>query len=520
MLVSSSHLEAAALRLVILAASLATTIFYFFSRQPVPFPVPNLNIPIIHGSNAKPPGFSNSIIPFWQDLALSLEGARPTCSPIGVEDGHPNDNYTRFEPLEPHKEGPERLNLTDENEVSLFRAHHLMRLSAQNLAPSLPFHDNKRGIVMTAAGKYIPIMMVSLRMLRRTECKLPVEVWLDSPSEYDATLCESVLPSLNARCRILSDIYEKAPQAVPPDHFQFKIFSILFSDFQHILFLDADAFPAHDPTPLFENPPYTTHGLVVWPDLFGNVVSSHFYHVAGIPEVPVSTRLSTESGQLMLDKAKHRESLIMMVYYNYFGPGYYYPLLCQGSHGAGDKETFIAAAMVTDTPFYQLKTNIDLVGHHNKEDFIFVAIGQFDPIADFNYVRPQPNHIHTSKNWEDKDLPSQDLEVNSTKTSLRKPLQRPSEPLLFFVHNNMHKLDPSLVLNNNKLVRNDEGNYNRIYGEEKGTLKRFGYDIERRLWEVIAEEGCRVGETLCNELRNFYAEVFGLGSSTGTGEMV
>ncbi|KAK7679537.1 Golgi alpha-1,2- mannosyltransferase [Cerrena zonata] len=43
------------------------------------------------------------------------------------------------------------------------------------------------------------------------------------------------------------------------------------------------------------------------------------------------------------------------MYYNYYGPDYYYPLLSQGAAGEGDKETFIAAAHKLKLPYYQVK---------------------------------------------------------------------------------------------------------------------------------------------------------------------
>ncbi|KAF2193525.1 glycosyltransferase family 71 protein [Zopfia rhizophila CBS 207.26] len=181
--------------------------------------------------------------------------------------------------------------------------------------------------------------------------------------EYNATVSKEVLPSLNARCRVLSDIYFQGPNTALPKSYQFKVFTILFSGFEDVMFPDADAFPAHNPDELFISEPYTTHGLVTWSDPFANTASSHYFHIAGLPPVPVGTRYSTEFGQLLLNKAKHAASLVLMVYYNYCSPSYYYPLLCQRSHGAGDEETFIHAAMAIDTPFYQVKTGVSSLGH-------------------------------------------------------------------------------------------------------------------------------------------------------------
>jgi alpha 1,2-mannosyltransferase len=436
---------------------------------------------------------------FWNDLALALESARPHCSPIQVEHGHPTSVETTFEPLKGTKRPPARLlNFTDEDEKALFKSHYTMRTSAQHLAPRLIFSKGKQGIVTTANAKYMPIFLVSLRMLRRTGCELPVEVFIDDWTKYDPVICETVLPSLNAACVVLSEIYNTASNIQQPTSYQFKLFAILFSSFQHVLFLDSDAFPAHDPTPFFTAPPYTTHGLVVWPDLFGLTISEHYYHIAAIPYESPSSRPSTETGVIMLDKAPHRESLLMMMFYNYYGPDYYYPLLCQGSHGAGDKETFVQAAMAVGAPWYQVKTGVSGLGYFDDGKFRLSGMAQADPRSDFLYKAPSKSHIHPEDRWKADDV--------------KNGVKLPAKPKPMFVHQNMYKLDPKRVLDmSGTTARTHGGNYTRIWGKPEGTIEMFGYDIERRMWEVVIEEGCRVdGESEeCGKLQEYFKEVFG-----------
>ena len=191
----------------------------------------------------------SQFVPFWKELATSLEAARPKCPPVSVEEGEMSGDDKNWEPLKT-KTRPNRLNLSEEDEAELMRAHRQMRIAAKRLGPVLPVGE-ETGIVTTGGLELFPVLLVSLRMLRRTGCTLPVEVFLGDQAEYNevASVCENILPSLNARCHTVSDIYSQAA-AAPPEHFQFKVLSILFSSFRHVLFLDADAFPAHDPTPL------------------------------------------------------------------------------------------------------------------------------------------------------------------------------------------------------------------------------------------------------------------------------
>ncbi|KAJ4373537.1 mannosyltransferase [Didymella sp. IMI 355093] len=434
------------------------------------------------------------MLDFWNDFALALEDARPHTEPIKVVEGHLTGQETTFEPLNSSKAPASRLvNFTDEQETAMLKSHYQMRTSAQRLAPQLAFSEDNKGIVTTANAKYMPILLVSIRMLRLTGCQLPVEVFIDDWTKYDPNICESVLPSLNAACVVLSEIYELAPNARAPKSYQFKLFAILFSSFQHVLFLDTDAFPAHDPTPLFATAPYTTHGLVLWPDLFGLTVSEHYYHIAGIPYESPSARLSTESSIVLLNKAIHRESLLMMVYYNYFGPDYYYPLLCQGSHGAGDKETFVQAAMAVGLPWYQVKTGLAALGYHEDGKYRMSGMAQMDPRSDFSYKPPSKSHIHKSDKWDGLDG----------------PLKAPKP---FFVHQLMHKLDPKRILKmDGTAAKRKDGTYTRLWGEAKGVVRMFGYDVERRVWEVVIEEGCRADDSTetCAELRKYFTDVFG-----------
>ncbi|KAF2626594.1 glycosyltransferase family 71 protein [Macroventuria anomochaeta] len=442
--------------------------------------------------------FSPAMKDFWNDLSLSLEDARPQCPPLQVKDGHPTSLETTFEPLNISKIPPARLvNFTDEHETVLSASHYLMRNSVQRLAPRLVFSKGSQGIVTTANPKYIPIFLVSLRMLRRTGCQLPVEVFIDNWTKYDPIVCDSVLPSLNAACVVLSEIYDTAPNIRPPASYQFKLFALLFSSFQHTLFFDSDAFPAHDPTSLFSTHPYTTHGLVVWPDLFGLTVSEHYYHIAGIPYESPSTRPSTESGIVLLDKEKQRESLLMMVYYNYYGPEYYYSLLCQGSHGAGDKETFVQAAMAVGAPWYQVKTGVVGLGYFEHGKYRLSGLAQMDPRSDFAYGPPSKSHIHPENRWQEAEGGGWEAQVR---------------PKPWFVHQNMHKLNPTRILEmDGTTAKTRSGNYTRMWGDREGVVEMFGYDVERRVWEVIVEEGCRLDEAseVCMKLGEYFAEVFG-----------
>lgn len=181
----------------------------------------------------------------------------------------------------------------------------------------------------------------------------------------------------------------------------------------------------------------------------------------------------------------------MMVYYNYFGPDYYYPLQAQGGPGQGDKETFSAGAVAVNAPgpFYAVKTPVSALGNHVNGQYIFAGAGQADPMQDYLYDPPYPNHIQPK------------YERNEEKNQVR----------AFFVHTVSAgtKLDPLKLLREGGVAWDANGNWHRIWGKEKNVVEKFGYDVEKRMWECVAEEACRTDQDVCTEVNAFYAKVFG-----------
>ncbi|KAL6706344.1 mannosyltransferase [Coniothyrium glycines] len=522
MLINMPHVITAIPRLIAVPLVLLTcSLFFLPGRYDGP---PSFDTIKFYGKNVTEAGsvFSATVHDFWQDLASALLEAQPQCPPLKL-DGEPIGSMADFRPVKKaHAKHPDRLvDFTSKDETALLQAHYRIRTSAQRLAPRLPFNKDTTGIVTTANARYMPIFLVSLRMLRRTGCRLPVEVFIDDWTKYEPTVCDTVLPSLNARCVVLSNIYNKAEGIQKPDHFQYKVLAILFSSFQHVLFLDSDAFPSHDPTPLFTTAPYTSHGLVTWPDYWALTTSLHFYHIASIPPELPQSRYSTESGQLLLNKHTHRASLLMMVYYNYYGPDYYYPLLSQGSHGAGDKETFVPAALAVSQPWYQVRTGASALGRVRNGAFKGIGLAQADPREDYTYLPPLRSHVHDDAQWQIADLaplpspptitttPAADANTTIPPSTPAPAVPRKPRPL--FLHQNMLKLDPKTMLRDKSQTTFEaDGTPHRMWGSEQDMVGMLGYDVEKVLWGVILTEACREhveGET-CTAMTQHIADVF------------
>jgi alpha 1,2-mannosyltransferase len=271
----------------------------------------------------------------WNDLLRLLENSAPhTFSKPLVDVGIVS---------EPFEEAPnvalmDQTQMYPQDILKMARAHHLFTAQLQTrLAVHLAQQHRplqrpvRRGIVMVAGGEYMPTAIVSIRMLRRSGSVLPVELWMSSEEEYEPQLCTDILPAFNVTCRLLSDVFHNATtrQSQAIAGFQYKIFALLFSSFDEVLFLDADVVAIQNPDGLFESAPFREKGMITWPDLWATSISPIYYLITGQTETPlVGERASTESGQLMINKRTHMETLLVATYYNYYNE-WYYVLLCQ-----------------------------------------------------------------------------------------------------------------------------------------------------------------------------------------------
>jgi len=161
------------------------------------------------------------------------------------------------------------------------------------------------GIVYVGGGKYWPMIVAGIRVMRDTGCKLPVEIWYRGE-------CESVelsdVEELNVRlCDVdaLSDILKDSRISKGnPDSggWEAKLYAIYHTNFDRILFLDADAYCINNPEPLFD---LLNHaGFAFWKDFEQQRNSINWTHVTGVDgrDLPL-----VQGGQLLLDRIKSRK---------------------------------------------------------------------------------------------------------------------------------------------------------------------------------------------------------------------
>lgn len=440
-------------------------------------------------------GPSPNMIEFWKDLAIALSSAEPNASQI--KPAHWLDR-PQFDPLQATRQLEiDEIKISADDFNSLKKSHEEFLSSVRYLAPSLPFKRGSRGIVMTADSAYLGVAITSLLMLRRTGSKLPVQLFLDSATERGRQLCDQALARLNARCLNMDSFFPQPANstAMNLEKYQFKVFSLLFSTFQDILYIDTDAFPIHKPDYLLQVEPFISHGLVTWPDFWLPTVSPLFYEIAGVKRPPVSPESrSTESGIMLYNKAKHAESLLLAVYYNLYGPKLYYPLHSQSAWGQGDKETFRLSATVLGNPVWHVQTPPEWMSSEDIHEGS--GIRQVDPRQDWLRQLRVQQRAEPPQNGED-----QGPEEENRK-----------QPRWLFAHTNRVKIDARRLSRSvgEVLYQRKDDQYSRLWGSDSGPLiSAAGYDLEKAMWEEIIKASCsRSFLEECEKIRDYYDSVF------------
>jgi alpha 1,2-mannosyltransferase len=201
---------------------------------------------------------------------------------------------------------------------------------------------------------------------------------------------------------------------------------------------------------------------------------------------------TTESGQIIISKSRHWDTLLLVLYYNMFGPSFYYPLLTQCDPGEGDKETWLYAALALLKPYHQVRERTEVLGHLEKkkdsDEFEYMGAGmvQHNPTDDWTLSRAEET----------------------------RPLYRLTEGAeVVFVHHNLIKLSPVEMVKWTEEMRAND-NVRRMWDDKEKTIRIFGRDVEEEIWDELLYVGCEFGDTLigwsesvCVKLKAYWRDV-------------
>lgn len=356
--------------------------------------------------------------------------------------------------------------------------------------PTWTEYSKSKGYVLIGGEKYSWLSYLVVKQIRATGGILPIEVFIPSEEDYEHTFCEEILPSYNARCNVLdSTIAELMLNVVKIGGYQFKMLAILQSNFENVMYMDSDLFPVRNVEHLFTSKLYEDKGLFLWPDAWTRTTNPYFHQIAEHPVVEKKIMYSkidevntekhnkklpplllynfktsnfhdfegalpnptSEAGILVINKTSHKRTMLLALYYNLFGPDFYYPLLTQGSAGEGDKETFIAAATVMNEPYFQTPKLFKWIGYESADEqkFVSKALGHYDPL--------------TAK---EEDENSQ----------------------LLFMHCSYPKYYTDWFYNNHDLIYKDKKTHIRMY---EGVYENVGYDVDLRFQQAFVLGVCK-----------------------------
>ncbi|TGO37710.1 hypothetical protein BHYA_0091g00310 [Botrytis hyacinthi] len=449
--------------------------------------------------------------PRFESFLYRLLEQKPSNSSLELPEGYV---LVRIEEINEESERIDHLTLSQEDLDISTKAHSNVVELLPGYSDLITYAPKTNGLITVGGGSYTPALLVSIRMLRKTNCTLPIEVFIPTHEDYDPYSC-SILASLNARCIFLPSF-----QNATIERYQYKSLAFLFSTFESVLFLDADNFPLVDPTPWFSAPVFQEKGMITWPDFWANTASPLFYTLANqsIPAIQ-SQHASSEAGSILISRNLHSQTLLLAFYYNLFGPGFYYEMLAQkGIGGEGDKETWVAAANVLKKDYWQVRERNHAlvsveqvekeeedeegnwrktgewvrVGEENLDEV--VAMVQFDFIADYEASFPPPPPSSSSSSWKldlksKKDSKVSEVEIKDVEIPT---LRNNPDAKIVFLHANRIKLHPAEVLER----LDDFHGRGRMWGAKEKTIQRFGRDLEAEIWEEVIEVACRFGDTL------------------------
>ncbi|MCJ1272751.1 hypothetical protein MMC21_000538 [Puttea exsequens] len=451
-------------------------------------------ISIISAPTHEPTPPPPRIVEFWAKWANVFDKAKPRIKKIDLKYGADTSNSDKANG--DRTPSTTSIGLKDADIESLQTSHSKLSGHADfktlNAEASTLFSG--AGVVYVGGGPYMPPTLLSIRMLRKVNKKIPVQVFLPSRREYEAEVCESVLPALGAECCIIEDHLRKE-NPVKVDHYQLKVLAILFSSFETVLYLDSDCNVLRDPLELIDAEPFLSTGLLSWPDYWVATEDPVFYKIAGLADFPkgIPAR-SSEAGQLLVSKKKHLDSLLLAAYYNVYGPDYYYPILSQGALGQGDKETFLAGAIVLGHPFYRVKEKVGTVGYFDdQKDFHGGAMIQWHPAEEYAQLNL------------------------TTTTDLKTTKDKKQKPHPFFIHANLPKMNVARLLDEDGIYMPNTKKRVRLWGPEESARQMFGYDLERFVWNEMREMACSLADCLqdfegrtgiCRRAQEHYREVF------------
>ncbi|KAK1943179.1 hypothetical protein P3T76_005816 [Phytophthora citrophthora] len=234
------------------------------------------------------------------------------------------------------------------------------------------------GILMVIYPKLLVSAYATIRALRAVNCTLPVELWYieaEMELDYGSSLLDDIPKKLQEEYGPLTLHPITDPRVAG---FNSKVWAIIHTNLEHVLFLDADNTPVRDPSYLFQTPEFIQLGAVFWPDfwhpahtIFNINEESLLWELLGMPYVDM---FEQESGQLLIDKTRSLAALQMLFLFAFHDPS----LFSRYKLAHGDKDLFRLAWLKTKTQFHMVSNPPGIAGTVREKKFCGMSMIQFD----------------------------------------------------------------------------------------------------------------------------------------------
>eukprot|EP00835_Amoeboradix_gromovi_P000603 NODE_22_length_38364_cov_0.248661.p6 type:complete len:602 gc:universal NODE_22_length_38364_cov_0.248661:37987-36182(-) len=172
---------------------------------------------------------------------------------------------------------------------------------------SIPETGDSRGIAMLVYGAVFEDALINLKFIRKHMSNTPIEIFHNE--ELDEKQIQHLYEIKNLEVISIKPILKEYNIPILTDHnYHYKFSALLSSSFRHILFLDADSVPIHEPSWIFDDQIYKLTGLVMFPDMWKTNPKNPIYEVIGFECVD---ELEAETGQFFIDKYRHYHTIFL-----------------------------------------------------------------------------------------------------------------------------------------------------------------------------------------------------------------
>jgi len=266
--------------------------------------------------------------------------------------------YMDSKPMNHNRTGVARVQDAAEDESPHVIARKTSEEFIKTIRPYPGGYDGS-GIVIPAGGaSYFTNAWVCIKMLRHLGCGLPIQLWHLGRREMDERM-RAIVGPLNVEC-VDAKIVKKAHPARILNGWEVKPYAIIHSPFKEVLLLDADNVCVTNPEFLFDASQYHETGAIFWPDWGRLGPDRQIWNICGVESRDVP---GFESGQIVIDKQKCWEPLLLAMWYNEYSDFYY-------RHIHGDKETYHMAFRKLGRPYSMIPWPIkSLAGTMCQHDF-------------------------------------------------------------------------------------------------------------------------------------------------------